>query len=462
MTDALADAGLPHSREEKWLAHAIRWSFAYYLVGGLYVLGPVLGWAVLLMQARRDGLRGLSFTAWSWVVGMLVMLVTVVVAHADHQLGLGPTIKSSIGWAKGWALMAVFIVIGFGSVRIEVLSRAVCWLGVQTLFLFPLLWLAWAVGMPGHLYVSPLSVVGGPGPEYFSVELFGINPQTGQARWRLFAPWAPAMGLIMSCFVLIAWHERRVALRWAGILGMLLAVLASGSRLGLLALPIVVVVLQLWQRMDQAKLYFWFSPLFLVGGLFAQSLLSLVEDFTSRFHGARADSSRVRAALGRIAVHRWETEAYWWGHGSVERGPHLVEHMPIGSHHTWFGLLFVKGMVGFLALAVPMLMSLWVLLWRGRSSKSGQSAMGILLVLGLYSMSENLEMLAYLYWPALVTLGMGLRDAAFSSRSADCHTTGCPPSEDPSQPGPGTISPNTTGASVRPATVVHLRPLDSP
>ena len=43
-----------------------------------------------------------------------------------------------------------------------------------------------------------------------------------------------------------------------------------------------------------------------------------------------------------------------WGHGTVERGPHIVEYMPIGSHHTWNGLLFVKGMVGYAGLAVPM------------------------------------------------------------------------------------------------------------
>ena len=124
----------------------------------------------------------------------------------------------------------------------------------------------------------------------------------------------------------------------------------------------------------------------------------------------------MRGALGRIAVQRWETEAYWSGHGSVERGPHLVEYMPIGSHHTWYGLLFVKGVVGALALAVPMAWTAWTLLIGGRVSKAGISALGILMILGLYSLSENLEMLAYLYWPALLVLGMGLRDVAHGAR----------------------------------------------
>jgi hypothetical protein len=216
----------------------------------------------------------------------------------------------------------------------------------------------------------------------------------------------------MSCFVLIAIHERHKLLRAAGILGMLMAIYGSGSRLGLIALPVVAMVLMVWRHLDRPILYLAMAPLALLGGLLASSIQTLIEDFTHSFHGARADSSRVRAALGRIAVQRWETEAYWWGHGNVERGPHLVEHMPIGSHHTWYGLLFVKGAVGAVALAVPMAWTACMLLVGGRATKAGVSAFGILMILGLYSLSENLEMLAYLYWPALMVLGMGLRDVA--------------------------------------------------
>ena len=43
----------------------------------------------------------------------------------------------------------------------------------------------------------------------------------------------------------------------------------------------------------------------------------------------------IAGTKGRI-----EIDAFWFGHGTVAPGPHLVEYMPIGSHHTWFGLLF--------------------------------------------------------------------------------------------------------------------------
>ena len=416
MSARLSQAPTPVGTAEKWIVHSILWTYAYYLLGALYVLGPVLAWTLATQYLRHQGLKHLSLTVWAWIAGMCTMLLAVVVAHVEFDLGVGQTLKSCIGWAKGWALMALCVLIGFGRIRIEVLARAVCWLGLQTLLLFPFLVLARLLHLPGELYVSPLSIIGGPGPEYFAVELYSLNAESGTARWRLFAPWAPAMGLIMSCFVMIALQEERALLRRAGIADMVLAILASGSRLGLLALPVVVLITHIWRRLDQPSLYLWLSPVFLVAGLIHQAVADLIEDFTSRFHGARADSSRVRATLGRMAVHRWESEAYWWGHGNVEPGPHLVEHMPIGSHHTWYGLLFVKGLIGLLALAVPMLMTFWVLFWRGRRTRAGQAAFGVLLILGFYTFSENLEMLAYLYWPALVTLGMGLRDAVRQPR----------------------------------------------
>jgi O-antigen ligase len=62
--------------------------------------------------------------------------------------------------------------------------------------------------------------------------------------------------------------------------------------------------------------------------------------------------------LGRLALERW-SEAPLWGHGIVDpRGPAFTKFMPIGTHHTWFGILFEKGLVGLIALAIPLLWSL--------------------------------------------------------------------------------------------------------
>jgi hypothetical protein len=69
-------------------------------------------------------------------------------------------------------------------------------------------------------------------------------------------------------------------------------------------------------------------------------------------------------------------------------------------------LLFVKGLVGLIALAIPMVLSFIYLLVFSFHNLQARSAMCLLVVLFCYSFFENLEILAYLYWPALFWLGM--------------------------------------------------------
>ena len=87
----------------------------------------------------------------------------------------------------------------------------------------------------------------------------------------------------------------------------------------------------------------------------------------------------MRAALASIAYHRWVTEAPVFGHGIVERGPHLVQYMPIGSHHTWHGLLFVKGAVGFLGLAIPLAWSIVELALKAQADRVARAGLGVML-----------------------------------------------------------------------------------
>jgi hypothetical protein len=155
-----------------------------------------------------------------------------------------------------------------------------------------------------------------------------------------------------------------------------------------------------------------------VGGIFGTTISEMVDKAVEGFKGARADSSRVRSALGRIAVERWRNEAPWFGHGIVERGPHMVEYMPIGSHHSWYGLLFVKGIAGVACLAAPILVSTVAMARRAMRSADARTGFAMVLVLIFYSFGENLEVLGYLVWPGLLLIGIGCREAQASSAQA--------------------------------------------
>ncbi|WP_232332977.1 O-antigen ligase family protein [Novosphingobium aquimarinum] len=399
---------------ERLISVAIQSTWLLWLIGGLYIAGPVLGWTLMAMalwQAYVDPTVGARFarlplTIWLWILGMIALLFVLWAGHNNFDLGTGQTIKSSIGWAKGWALIAIFPLAGaLLQVREQVIYRAVCRLGAQTLIAMPLFLAAPFIGLPDTLWVSPLKAVGGPGPEYFATILYTLEPGAGTPRWQFFAPWSPAAGMIAVIYVLLAAREPDKGWRTVGIAAGLLLAILSQSRLALVALAVIGPIVFVFGRIHRPWMWFLIAPALLAVGIMGPALVDFAEGLKNDFSSARADSSRVRAALGRIAVERWHSEAYWFGHGIVENGPHLVEYMPIGSHHSWYGLLFVKGLIGAIALAVPLAASALVLSWRANRGSAERTALSMVLVLVLYSFGENLEILSYLYWPALVLVG---------------------------------------------------------
>ncbi|APG61674.1 capsular biosynthesis protein [Sphingorhabdus lutea] len=408
---------------ERLICGAIIWTWGFWLIGGLYVVGPVLGWVLLGLICwkafasdylpKSGQLHRVNALIWLWPISMIFMLIVLIVGHGNWNMGTGATIKSSIGWAKGWALIAIFIMAGaMLPIRAVAIDRSIIKLGRISLFLIPLFIAAPFAGLPQILYVSPLKVIGGPGPEYFAATLYTIEPGAGTARWQFFSPWSPAAGLISLIYFYILVKAREKKHKILAATAFLLMMLLSQSRLAILALIIILALPILIKGHRDIKFWFLLGFGALFGALFAQDIITAINDARAGFEGARADSSRVRAALGRIAVERWQGEAYWFGHAVVERGPHMVEYMPIGSHHSWYGLLFVKGLLGLICLAAPMLLSSLYLLWRALMRPKNRTLISsfiMMVILWLYSFGENLEILAYQYWPALILIGMGFR-----------------------------------------------------
>lgn len=411
----------PETPPERLIARTIQSTWLLWLVGGLYIAGPVLGWTLAYMAAKRMYLAPglppharpapLASTVVVWMLAMLAMLLILLIGHATNDLGAAKTLKSAVGWAKGWALLALFPFAGAVlDIRAGVIYRAVCRLGVQTLCLLPVFLLAPVIHLPGLLYVSPLQILGGSGSEFFAVILYTFDPVTHVARWQFFAPWAPAAGMVAVVHILCAIEEPNLRWRWIGIIGGVAVALLSQSRLALVAIALIWPMAQIVARLGRPATWWAAAPAVLVLGLFAPAAIALSNTLADDFKGARADSSRVRAALGRIAVERWRHEAPWFGHGVVENGPHMVEYMPIGSHHSWYGLLFVKGLTGAVTLAVPLAWSLVAVGIAASRRPVARVAFAMLLMLLFYSFGENLEVLSYLVWPGLLLIGMATRD----------------------------------------------------
>lgn len=413
---------IPHNPAERMVYKVLVLTWPFYAVGALYVVGPVLAWvlaglaaiSLYLGPAMRHDLRAtgsVPLLVWVWAVGMCVMLVALWVGHLDWGLGLKQAIKSSIGWAKGWALLALFPFIGaILPIRRSVLIRGQCVIGAWTLALAPLLLAAPYLGLPERIFTSPLKAVGGPGPEYFSVYLYTFDPSSWTPRWQFYAPWSPFAALLGVIMVLFALEEKDRKWMLAGVCAGVLMILASKSRMGLVGLVACTVAPRLMPLILRG--WAWHVTAMLTASLavLGTALMTLAQDAVSTFKGARADSTRVRETLQRIASERWQNEAVWFGHGTVQPGSHAVEYMPIGSHHTWFGLLFVKGLVGFTAFLVPMVWHTSLVMIDAARDPRGRLPMGILMTIVLLSFGENVEIEVYMLWPGLMLLGIHLRE----------------------------------------------------
>lgn len=413
----------PETREEKLVYYTILWTWGFWVLGALYIVAPVVGWCLACLALLRyvgissrpsARLPSVPFGVILWWVSMGVMLFALVAAHINFDLGLASMVKSSIGWAKGWALMAVFPWIGaMLPIRAEIVYRATNKLALQTLLLAPIFIGAALAHLPHPLYISPLQIIGGPGPEFFRVELYSIDETNGNLRWSFFAPWSPAAAFVANVSLVLALYDRSRFWKWIGVACCVVISLMSQSQLALIAIPGVILLLAILCNLTRPLLLGVASVVSTLGFLLATPIMSLVENFAQRFTQARAASSRVRAVLRSIALHRWESEAPIFGHGVVEKGPHIVEHMPIGSHDSWYALLFVKGIVGFAALAVPLAWTILELLVKAQADRVARCALGVVIVFAFYSFGENLEILSYLFWPGLVVVGIAMRRRFF-------------------------------------------------
>jgi hypothetical protein len=402
--------------EERLIYWTIVSTWGFWLLGALYVVGPVLGYVLLgIVLARELGLmekphqetRHISPTVILWVAGMLIMEVALIIAFLDFELGFAAMVKSSIGWMKGWALLAIFILAGaMLSIRPEIVYRASSNLAAQTLLLAPLLLLASLIGLPQELYVSPLQILGGPGPEFFDVTLYTTTDTSGLVRWRFFAPWATAAAFLAGFWFIFAMYETDKRLKVVALVSAVVVCLMTGSRSSVIVLPATVVLVLLISNVRRPEVLIGAALAAAAAVLLTDTIIMFYEDLSDAFYNARAASSRVRATLVSIASHRWQSDAFWFGHGTMERGPHLVEFMMIGSHHTWYGLLFVKGIVGFIALAIPLTVSLISLSLKAQVDRVARAGLGVLLATTLFSFGDNLEIIAYFIWPGLIIVGI--------------------------------------------------------
>lgn len=423
----------PQNLEEKIVWYYITGTYVLYLLGLQHLLAPLLGWGLAFYACKKlweqtdetpeDEKISIPFGVWVWIIFVVVMQVITIINHLDFDLPLGRLIKSTINFSlKSWFLFALFPLAGSClKIRPQLLYRASSILALQSLILTPISMLAGQVHLPKALYVSPLYKVGAAGEVPYTVYLYGSQADTNQVRLFLFAPWAPALALVGTIYFFLSSKDCDKKWRWIGMISYAIVVWATASRLGTLCMILIPPAIWFLSNLSNPKLQITTGAISVLAGFFGQQLVTGLKDFKDHLDAQRSDSSQVRAMLARIARDRWQSEAPIWGHGLTdEKGPYSVAFKPIGSHHTWFGVLYTHGLVGGIALATTMSLSFIELLIKAQKSTVAQVGLSVLLVLAAFSIGENLDALIYLFWPGLVVMGMAFKEKmpAFESELA--------------------------------------------
>jgi hypothetical protein len=412
----------PQNFPETLIWYFILCIYPIYYLGALYVCAPLLacilvGYMILQWWEQDEDTPEaervkLSASGWAWLIAMGVVALALFVGCINFDWGPTKTISAFVNrWMRTWGLFALFPLVGHLPIRPQLIYRAVSIFCIQSLVLVVAFrGMMEAFDSYNYWYLSPLHKLGG-GDIFYNVRTFGSVLDVSEKRLQMIAPWPPGLGLVGDIFFFLCLQEKKLILRYLGMAGAIAMVVGSVSRTALLCIPIVyglVWVLSNWRRP-------WLP--FVVGGagfgiaLFFAELVDAVATLRLKVREYRKGSSKARDILEQLAIDAWRNEAPIWGHGTVaETGPAITGFRGIGSHHTWYGILYVHGLVGALALGMAFLWSFLDLLSRMGTHRHAKVGLYVLCVMFVFSFSDNLDGLAYLYWPGLVVLGIAFNE----------------------------------------------------
>ncbi len=418
----------PCNLPETLIWYYIIGTYAIYYIGGLYLFAPLLAifltgyllkkwWLQTPDTPEQERVR-VSIPAWVWLICVGVIAIAALVGGISADLPTSKIIFTLVNrWFRTFALMALFPLIGHLQIRPQLIYRAACIFCIQSLVLVLLFTLLSNLFNSSiYSFVSPLSKFGG-GELYYDVRLFGAVIDVSEKRLQMIAPWPPALGLVGDIFFCLCMQEKEKKLKILGMMGAAALVISSVSRAAIVCLPLIPIISWLLASFASSWIMFFISGIILSGTIFLSEIKDKVDEFATAVNEYRGGSSKARDLLKQLALDGWR-ESPIWGHGTMtENGPASVGFRGIGSHHTWYGILYAYGIVAAIPFAIALLWSLFDLITKVGTHKHANAGICILFVLLIFSTVDNIDTLTYLYWPGLVVLGI-----AFNEEHPDFYT----------------------------------------
>ena len=391
----------------------------FWALGVLVPLGILLVlWLTLRAPIKAWASDGL-FLAWALVAAAQGVSVMVNCADAGGVLGCtARRLPSSV--VIGWLVLGMALFVGrHYRLLTPTIIRAVTVLGAWLLaFGIVSMILYFVVGMPRLIVASPLaSLVPSDLPAvqfHLTMTFFAGEPFLGREwpRLTLFYPWPVALSFTGIAIFLISMQERAFFWRLLGMLGGILAIATSLSRAGYVIFFACLGIL-FWLKLEQGLR--WLVALAGLGLVILAvaaepGLLNITDVLYDRFTSARAGSSSARHLVYEASFNAF-LERPMTGYGWP--GPYLHPNIPIplGSHSTFYGVLYTGGLITIVPLFLAGMLTLGRLFLRAQNRGShARVAFLIILSLAVIAYGEGVYSFIIPVLPAFLWVGGTMAD----------------------------------------------------
>jgi hypothetical protein len=295
--------------------------------------------------------------------------------------------------------------------------RAICMLGGYFLvFGLGALLLHSATGLTELEFATPPALLlpaSAPAVEFsFTMRVFSTEDLLGLdlPRLVLFYPWAVVLGFAGISVFFIAQLERDVTLRMLGSAGGLLAVVGSQGRAPILGFLILLMVDAVLLRSSRAAVAMLIgTALFVIALLvpFGITPASLMASGYNAVSALRPGSSMARELGYALSIAGFLESPIFgkgWVGGFVSSGIPL----PVGSHSSFYGLLYTGGIVTLAMFVIALATTLVAMLRRVHYGAVQRSGFLVLLGLALLSYGEGIYSFVLPCVPLLLFAGGAL------------------------------------------------------
>ncbi len=386
----------------------------WWLLGIQTIIYPLISAFLLVIGFRLDKLikDSLPICNWAWVGMILAALWTNIIGL--ESIGFQPlkTAATFFTLFKGYFMIFACMTLPFWHrIRVQHITRAISWmavsylitLGIQLLILF-------AIGYQEPLLPPLARLI--PGEKVsLMVKFATIRAFFGipLPRAVLYTPDPPILGVCgLLCFF-ICLGETNQKLRKFAMLGSLVSLIISHSRLGWVCFPLVWLIIYCFRSGLARQAYLWVVSL---TSLFAAVLSLSIQDLIAlpiaTFNSGRPESSKDREFIVNATIDAWK-ESPWIGWGFMEKTASWGNGefvLPLGTFSSYAKVLYIHGVFGFIFFIfalISTLCSFWQPAIKGNIIC--QRAFSSLVALYLLLHATNLTWMAIYFWFFFIWLG---------------------------------------------------------